>query len=128
MTFTDFFMGILPALGGVFAIVVTIGSVLAFRQSYSKQVLLMKNEMIATLNDEISALKKEQDRQRRQLATIRYAFKEQGIRIKVNGEFITLTNTRTGRRRIIPIQEEIQQLEREEKDGNTNGEEENGDG
>jgi nitrogen fixation protein FixH len=129
MNFTDFFSLILPGMAGFFAIIVTVGSVVAFRQSYSKQVLLMKNEMIKTLNDEIAELKKEQQRQKRQIATMRYAFKEQGIRIKVNGEFITLTNTRTGRRRIIPIQEEVKQLEKEsEEEENTNGgDEDNGD-
>jgi DNA-binding protein YbaB len=129
MNFTDFFAWVLPGMAGFFAIIVTIGSVVAFRQSYSKQVLLMKNEMIKTLNDEINELKKEQQRQKRQIATMRYAFKEQGIRIKVNGEFITLTHTRTGRRRIIPIQEEVKQLEKEseEEEENTNGEEDNGD-
>ncbi len=122
MTFTDFFSGILPIMAGIFAIVVTAGSIVAFRQSYSRQVILMKNEMIKTLRDEIEELKKEQSRQKRQIATLRYAFKEQGIRIKVNGEFITLTHTRTGRRRIIPIQEEIKQIEKEENEP-TGGEE-----
>jgi nitrogen fixation protein FixH len=127
MNFTDFFSLILPGMAGFFAIIVTIGSVVAFRQSYSKQVLLMKNEMIKTLNDEIAELKKEQARQKRQIATMRYAFKEQGIRLKVNGEFITLTNTRTGQRKILPIQEEIKQIERESEEEKTNGEEDNGD-
>jgi hypothetical protein len=126
MTFTDFFTGILPAAAGFFAVVMTVGSIIAFRQSYSRQVILMKNEMINTLNDEIEALKKEQARQKRQIATMRYAFKEQGIRLKVNGEFITLTNTRTGQRKMLPIQEEIKQIERESAEENTNGED-NGD-
>lgn len=114
MIWTNFFTGILPVAGGFFALVMTIGSIIAFRQSYSKQVIAMKNEMISTLQAEITALKKEQERQKRQIVTMRYAFKEQGIRIKINGEFITLTNTYTGRKKILPIQEEIQQIERED--------------
>lgn len=127
MDFLNFFNSVLPLVGGIFAIVVTIGAVLAFRQSYTKQVALMQQQMITLkdsqikmLHDEIDELKKEVQRQKRLMLTARYAFKQQGLQIKINGEAITLYNRKTGRTKIIPIQVEeqkVQKREEEELDG-----------
>jgi hypothetical protein len=89
----------LPYLSIVVALVVTIGGIFAFRQGYSRMAITVREDVISALNsqidtlkDQVVALEKEIERQKVIVSTIRYALKQRGLYIRVNGDVITMVD------------------------------------
>jgi hypothetical protein len=89
----------LPYLSIVVALVVTIGGIFAFRQGYSRMAITVREDVISALNsqidtlkDQVVALEKEIERQKVIVSTIRYALKQRGLYIRVNGDIITMVD------------------------------------
>ena len=96
----------LPYLTLFLTLCLAVGGALAFRQGYSKTASEIQERVIAALKGEIETLEmkvltceQETFRQKRVLATVRYALKRLGFRIIVNGDFITLVEIATEKAR-----------------------------
>lgn len=88
----------------VLPMVITLGTALAFRQSYAKSIGDIQTKVIAALKEENETMQKQLVRSNRIMAAMRYALKELDLDIKVNGEFVSVYNSRTKRKKIIQIQ------------------------
>lgn len=105
------FLDVLPYLSSVLAIGLTIGGVFALRSGYSKAAAEIQSGVIDALKEEVGALRRkvedlEKDRsvQDRAMSTIRYALKQYGLRVIINGEYITLEDN-TGKRKVTRIKD-----------------------
>lgn len=121
----------LPYLSIVVALALTVGSILAFRQGYSKMAVAIREEVIEALNsqiavfkDQVEALEKEIERQKVVISTIRVALRLRGLYIRVNGDMITMEDrgrTRTTQIRMGQKTLEGNGNEDEEENGNDDG-------
>lgn len=94
---------LLPWLPYILPMVVTLGTALAFRQNYSKSVAQIQTRLSAAYKEENEILQKQLVRSNRIMAAMRYALKELDLHIRVNGEFVSIYNTRTRRKKVIQI-------------------------
>lgn len=93
MSITDF----IPYISAAIGLAITIGSVLAFRQSYSKtaneiqaRVIDAQKEEMTTLTRKIEICEQEITRQNLIIETIQTALQAQGIIIKIDGDLVTI--------------------------------------
>lgn len=102
---------LLPYLSAVLAICITLGGLFAMRQGYTKQASEIQEQVIAALKTQnelqeaqIAAHEKEIARLKRVVATIQMALKRRGLRIEVNGSYITLVDEHAKQSRSVTIQ------------------------
>lgn len=112
MTATEFslYINIGIALFGLCAL---IGGVFAIRKSYAKETSEAMERLNKALDDEIAVLRRrveslEKDRatQDRVIATIRHLLRQYGLKIVINGDFVTVQDS-SGRSKITRIQDKI---------------------
>ncbi|MGH2478162.1 MAG: hypothetical protein ACRDHW_00685 [Ktedonobacteraceae bacterium] len=109
MSIQDF----LPYLNIVLLIGVTVGGFFAMRKGYSQEsgviqerVIDALKEEVATLRSKVDDLEKERATQDRVIATIRYALRQNGTRITIAGDFVTLSD-RVGTNKVVRIQDKL---------------------
>jgi hypothetical protein len=122
---------ILPYLSLILAIATTVGGILAFRQSYRQNYTKMANEIqerviaalklqIETLERELVGCQHDVIRLRRVISTIRYVLKQRGMSIVVEGDYITMTDSKTSKTRTIQVRanvpEDEEKIENDEDD------------
>lgn len=97
---------LIPYASALIGLIITVASVLAFRQSYSKSIGEIQNRVIDALKEETSVLtkkiehcEKEIDRQNLIIETIQTALKARGIDITINGDIVTIEETVSGTRK-----------------------------
>lgn len=92
---------LLPWLGSLLSIGITVGGlVVALRSGFSKGASEIQERVIAGLKDRVTLLDQkvedlEEDRKRQNsvISTIRYALKQRGLKIVIEGEFVTLSES-----------------------------------
>jgi hypothetical protein len=97
----DQIISFLPYLGSILAIGITIGGlIIGLRGGYSKaageiqeRVISALKEEVEGLNKKVNEMEKDRDRQSSILSTIRYALKQRGLKITIEGEFVTLSES-----------------------------------
>jgi hypothetical protein len=96
-------LGLCTVIGGIFAI----------RKSYSKETSEAMERLNKALDDEIAVLRRrveslEKDRatQDRVIATIRHLLRQYGLKIVINGDFVTVQDN-AGRSKITRIQDKL---------------------
>jgi thiamine monophosphate synthase len=118
----------LPYLNIVVTLAIVIGGILAFRKGYSQESVNIQDRVIKALKDEVDILQhkvedleKERSTQDRIIATIRYALKQHGLRIVINGEFVTLRESGTNRAsKSVHIQDKLP-IEEDDDEKENNG-------
>lgn len=100
----------LPILNIVLLIGLAIGGIFAFKKGYSQEAGRIQESTIDALKEEVASLRRKVDdlereraTQDRVIATIRYALKSQGLRITIQGDFVTL-NDASGKSKTTRIQ------------------------
>lgn len=90
-----------------------IGGIIAVRKGYSKETAEAMERLNKALDEEITVLRRrveslEKDRatQDRVLATIRYALRQYGLKITIDGDFVTLRDA-SGKSKITRIQDKL---------------------
>lgn len=103
----------LPYLNIVLMICLAVGGFVAWRKGYSQESNTIQVSTIDALKEEVASLRrkvddleKERSTQDRVIATIRYALKSQGLRVTIEGDFVTLRDT-TGKSKVTRIQERL---------------------
>lgn len=103
----------LPYLNIVLMLCLAIGGVFAWRRGYSQESNTIQVSTIDALKEEVASLRrkvddleKERSTQDRVIATIRYALKSQGLRVTIQGDFVTLADM-TGKSKVTRIQERL---------------------
>ncbi len=96
---------LLTLLPYILPMVITLGTALAFRQSYAKSIGDIQTKVIAAYKEQNETLQQQLVRSNRIMAAMRYALKELGLHITVNGEFVSVYNARTKRKKVIQIQQ-----------------------
>jgi predicted amino acid dehydrogenase len=99
---SDVLIALLPY---ILPMVITLGTALAFRQSYAKSIGEIQTKVIATYKEQNELLLQQLARSNRIMAAMRYALKELGLHITVNGSFVSVYNARTQRKKVIQIQQ-----------------------
>lgn len=107
----------LPWIGTILGIGVSIGVLLvAIRGGYSKAAGEVQERVISALKEEVEglhrqvdSLEKDRDRQDEILSTIRYAIKQRGLKIVIDGDFVTLSDS-TGKSKVTRIQDRTAML------------------
>lgn len=99
---SDFLVSLLPY---VLPMVITLGTALAFRQSYAKSIGEIQTKVIATYKEQNELLLQQLARSNRIMAAMRYALKELDLHITVNGSFVSVYNAHTKRKKVIQIQQ-----------------------
>jgi len=97
-----FLNGALPILQAVFVLAAVVGGVFVFRSTKRTGIIQIQNDTIAAMQQQIDALKSGQDTLQKEnshlhyvIETISEALKHKGILITVNGEMITLEDTKS---------------------------------
>ena len=108
---SDVLLALLPY---ILPMVVTLGTALAFRQSYAKSIGQIQTQVIAALKEQNETLQQQLMRNNRIMAAMRYALKEIGLHITVNGEFVSVYNARTQRKKVIQLQPSSREQKGEE--------------
>ena len=99
---SDLLVTLLPY---ILPMVITLGTALAFRQSYAKSIGEIQTKVIATYKEQNELLQQQLVRSNRIMAAMRYALKELDLHITVNGSFVSVYNGRTQRKKVIQIQQ-----------------------
>ena len=99
---SDILVTLLPY---ILPMVITLGTALAFRQSYAKSIGEIQTKVIATYKEQNEMLQQQLVRSNRIMAAMRYALKELDLHITVNGSFVSVYNARTQRKKVIQIQQ-----------------------
>lgn len=93
---------LIPYASAFIGLIITVASVLAFRQSYSKTAGEIQDRVIKALKEETETLtKKIEDceeritRQNQIIETIQAALQAQGIIIKIDGDLVTIEEAAT---------------------------------
>ncbi len=116
----------LPYLTGALGLALTIFALFALPRIAARQlseiqtkVIEAQKNQLETMEERIAQLEREEERDKRVLATIRYALKQRGLFIRVNGDYITLVDR--GREKIVQLRAEgvPQDQEEEEDNGDT---------
>ena len=112
----------LPVLDLVIVLCLAIGGYLAIRSGYGKQTSEMQERAISALTAQIEAQKAqitslEQKilRLERLLETVQETLSRRGLRIEINGEFITLIDEGTKRSNTVKIRMEPDASKKEEE-------------
>ena len=108
---SDMLLALLPY---ILPMVITLGTALAFRQSYAKSIGQIQTQVIAALKEQNETLQEQLARSNRIMAAMRYALKAIDLHITVNGEFVSVYNARTQRKKIIQIQPSSREQKGEE--------------
>ena len=93
----DMLSGIQPLLDILMTLGVIAAAVYMFRRGWSKETAETQRRLIealekevALLRREVENLKNERSTQDRTISTIRYALKQYGMKIIINGDFVTV--------------------------------------
>jgi hypothetical protein len=112
VTMDELFSTLIPVIGGFFALVILLGAILAFRQSYAKQVGEMHRQIIDALKEQRDTLEKELEEQHKEIEkckrlvkTMRYAFERLGVSIQIDDDHLILRNTQNRNVEILPLDE-----------------------
>lgn len=103
----------LPIIGTVLSIGVTLGTLyFALHGGYSKaagemqeKVIDALKERVELLNTKIEDMEKNELRQNNILSTIRYALKQRGLKIVIEGDFVTLSEAGGKSSKVVRIQD-----------------------
>lgn len=103
---------------------ITIGGlVIAVRTGYSKaasdiqeRVIAAQKEREELLSRRIEELERDRDRQSSILSTIRYALKQRGLKIVIEGDFVTLSEAGGKSSKVTRIQDRSAMLDDDETD------------
>lgn len=109
----------LPILAAILSIGITVGGLsIALRGGYSKaagevQERLIKalKEEVDHLNKKVSEVEKDRERQNSVLSTIRYVLKQRGLKITIDGDFVTLSESSGKSSRATRIQDRSEVLD-----------------
>lgn len=116
----------LPIIGIVLSVGITLGTLFfALRGGYSRAASEIQERVIDALKEReellskrIEDLEKDRDRQNSILSTIRYALKQRGLKITIEGEFVTLSESGGKSSKITRIQDRSAMLADDEADVN----------
>jgi hypothetical protein len=115
---TDFLL----YLGGILGVGITIGGlVIAVRTGYSKAASDIQERVISALKEReellsrrIEDLERNESRQNSIISTIRYALKQRGLKITIEGDFVTLSEASGKSSKVTRIQDRAALLEEDE--------------
>jgi hypothetical protein len=119
-------LNFLPYIGTVLSIGITLGALfIALRGGYSKaageiqeRVISALKQEVEVLNKRVEEMEKDRDRQDHILSTIRYALKKEGLRIAIDGDYVTISQASSKSSKITRIQDRKAQLDNDETDVN----------
>lgn len=105
-------------LGGILGVGVTLGGlVIAIRTGYSKAASDIQERVIAALKEReellskrVEDLEKNESRQNSILSTIRYALLQRGLKIVIEGDYVTLSEAGGKSSKVTRIQDRSAQL------------------
>lgn len=103
----------LPYLATLLSVGMTVGTlVFALHGGYSRESGQIQERVITALKEEVSALntrieemEKDRNRQNSILSTIRYALKQRGLKIVIEGDFVTLSEAGEKSSKVVRIQD-----------------------
>ncbi len=111
----------LPYLSAALGLFLTIFALFALPRIAARQlsdiqtkVIEAQKSQLDTMEERVAQLEKEDERNKRVLATIRYALKQRGLFIRVNGDYITLVDR--GKERIVQLRADVEQVGNSEND------------
>lgn len=94
----------------------SLGGVLAFRSSMANAERAVQERVIVALKEEIEILNRKDERKNSVISTILYALKQYSLKIVIDGDYVTISESDGKSRKIIHIQDRTALLEDDETD------------
>lgn len=97
-------MGVIPVVSTVIAVCLSVGAIFAFLwMGFGRMTGDLQTQTIKALKERVEQLEKEVSEQKTRVSIIRYALKQQGIEIAIDGEFVTISEQDRPKKRTIRV-------------------------